>query len=211
MISSAFTNVEYFTEDAYSGVIRINSKKGDEVVITPKINLGDNMVSPVTFKLMTEDNKESNMFKINSSGKVHLSKDVSGNAVEGDSIKNKIIAVDSSNTEVEVELVIDVSNSIENYENDDDDTNEDDTSDKNNEDNTSDENDNNNNNQVSYSDMSNTMNSLLNKINKSISTMPEGFTNLPLANSNNISSNEDDDDDDVIEGFTNQKGGYYYL
>ena len=54
MIASTFTNIEYFREVSYNGVVRLNSKKDDEVLITPKMDLSDNMVSPVSCALELE-------------------------------------------------------------------------------------------------------------------------------------------------------------
>ena len=189
MISGGFNNIEYFTEESYTGVIRSNSVTGDEVLISPKMDLNNNMVSPISFKIMSDKNSESTMFKIDNNGVVTLLKDISGNASVGDSITTKVLATDASSSKVEVELVIDVSNVKSTFIN----------STEKNEKNEKNEKDNKN----TYSDMNNTLNNLLDNVNK-------GMAQLSLANSNNIDIDEEDSDD-VIEGFINQKGGFYYI
>ena len=188
MIASTFTNIEYFREVSYKGVVRLNSKKDDEVLITPKMDLSDNMVSPVSFKILSDDNSKSSMFEIDSSGVVTLLKDISGNASVGDSFTTKVVAMDSSNNKVEAELIIDVSNIVSTFINPIE-----------------------NNEKVgqnekvgkrNYSDMNNTLNDLLTNINN-------GMSQLSLANSNN--NGDERESDDIVEGFTNQKGGFYYL
>jgi hypothetical protein len=182
IISGGFNNIEYFTEESYNGVIRVNSKMGDEVLISPKMDLSGNMVSPVSFKIMSEDNSESSMFKIDSSGVVTLMKDVSGSVSVGNSFTTKVVATDASTNTVEAELIIDVSDVVSTFIN---------PVEKNEKVG-----------KANYSDMNNTLNSLLSNINK-------GMSQLSLANSNNIGG--DDESDDIVESFTNQKGGYYYL
>tara|TARA_A100001015_G_scaffold306694_1_gene401382 strand:- start:1694 stop:2338 length:645 start_codon:yes stop_codon:yes gene_type:complete len=186
MVTSTFTNIEYFREVSYNGVVTLNSKKDDEVLITPNMDLSDNIVSPVSFKIMSEDNSESSMFKIDSSGVVTLLKDISGNASEGDSIKNKVVVMDGSNNKVEAELIIDVSNVVSTFVNPVE--------------------NNYNENHGSYKEkndkLTDTLGDLLKNINNSVG-------NLSLANSNNIG--DEGESDDIVEGFTNQKGGFYYL
>lgn len=182
MISGGFNNIEYFTEESYNGVVRANSKIDDEVLITPNMDISDNMISPVSFKIMSDNNDESSMFKIDSSGLVSLKKDISGNASVGDSFTTKVVAIDASNSKIEAELIIDVSDVVSTFINP---VEKNEKVEK-----------------VTYSDMNNTLNSLLGNINK-------GMSQLSLANSNNISG--DEESDDIIENFTNQKGGYYYL
>ncbi len=179
MIGGGFNNLEYFTEESYNGIIRANSKMGDEVLITPNMDISNNMISPVLFKIMSDDNSESSMFKIDSSGVVILKEDVSGNASVGDSFTTKVVAMDASNSKIEAELIIDVSDVVSTFINPVE-----------------------KNEKVTYSDMNTTINNLLSNINK-------GMSELSLANSNNISG--DEESDDIIESFTNQKGGYYYL
>jgi len=181
MISGGFNNIEYFTEESYNGVVRANSKIDDEVLITPNMDISDNMVSPVSFKIMSDDS-ESAMFKIDSSGIVSLKKEISGNASVGDSFTTKVVAIDASNSKIEAELIIDVSDVVSTFINP---VEKNEKVEK-----------------VTYSDMNNTLNSLLGNINK-------GMSQLSIANSNNISG--DEESDDIIENFTNQKGGYYYL
>ena len=185
IISGGFNNIEYFTEESYNGIIRPNSKMGDKVLITPNMDINANMVSPVLFKIMSDDNKESSMFKIDSSGVVTLKEDVSGSVSVGDSFTTKVVATDASNSKIEAELLIDVSDVVSTFINP---VEKNEKVEKNG--------------KVTYSDMNNTLNSLLSNINS-------GISELSLANSNNIS--DDEESDDIIESFTNQKGGYYYL
>ena len=183
IIKSNLENREYFTEKSYNGVIRENSKKNDEVEIFPKMDLSGNMVKPLTFKIMSDDDNESDMFKIDSSGVVILMKDVSGNAKEGDSFNSKVVVTDSSNNKLEAELIIDVSNIISTFVNPVENNEKIDVN--------------------TYKDMNNVLNSLLTNINN-------GMSQLSLANSNNIGE-EEEEEEDVIENFTNHRGGYYYI
>jgi hypothetical protein len=185
IINRNLENREYFTEKSYTGVITENSLKNDEIQIDPKMDLSGNMVKPLTFKIMSDNDKESDMFNIDNSGTVTLKLDASGNVKVGDSFNSKIVVTDSSSNKLEAELVIDVSdvistfvNPVENNEKVDANT---------------------------YKEMNNVLNTLLNNINN-------GMSQLSLANSNNKSEEEvEDNDEDVIEGFTNHRGGYYYV
>ena len=186
IIKSNLENREYFTEKSYNGVIIENSVKNDEVELFPKMELSDNMVQPLTFKIMSDDDNESDMFKIDSSGVVRLMKDVSGNAKKGDSFNNKVVLTDSSNNKLEAELIIDVSNIISTFVNPVENN----------------ENINENIDVNTYKEMNNVLNTLLSNINN-------GMSQLSLANSNNIGYEEED----IVENFTNNTGGggYFYV
>ena len=165
IIKSNLENREYFTEKSYNGVIRKNSVKNDEVEIDPKMDLSANMVKPLTFKIMSDDDNESDMFKIDSSGVVRLVKDVSGNAKPGDSFNNKVVVTDGSNNKLEAELIIDVSNVISTFVNPVENNEKLDAN--------------------TYKEMNNVLNTLLSNINN-------GMSQLSLANSNNIGEEEED-------------------
>ena len=183
IIKKLLDSYEYFTEEGYSASVFLSSKKNDTVTVTPDMVMSDDF-SPVLFKIITEDGDESDMFKMETLGKLKLLKDVSGNASINDSFSMKVRAIDVSENTLEANLEVEVNELISTYVNSED-VSGNDVSD--------------NivtapttvttpttttpNNTPSYSELNNTINDLMKQINT-------GLGSLTMANSNNNDEEE---------------------